>query len=56
VALSILTSAYFVLRDGVTYRDLGPTIWNNDRVQESSPVVHKPIEELGFPVDLRPAA
>jgi transposase len=56
VAASILTAAYYILRDGVPYRDLGPEYF--DRLTPDKVVrrLVRRIEHLGFEVALRPAA
>ena len=56
VAASILTSAYFILRDGVAYRDLGPDYLDRRDPGKLARRLAKRIEALGFSVDLRPAA
>jgi transposase len=56
VAASILTSAYFILRDGVPYRDLGPNYLDQRDPGTMARRLAKRIEALGFSVDLRPAA
>jgi transposase len=56
VAASILTSAYFILRDGVAYRDLGPDYLERRDPGTIARRLVKRIEALGFSVDLRPAA
>jgi transposase len=56
VAASILTSAYFILRDGVAYRDLGPDYLERRDPGKLARRLAKRIEALGFSVDLRPAA
>ena len=56
VAASILTSAYFILRDGVAYRDLGPDYLDRRDPGKLARRLAKCIEALGFTVDLRPAA
>lgn len=56
VAASILTSAYFILRDGVTYRDLGPDYLDRRDPGTVARRLAKRIAALGFTVDLRPAA
>jgi hypothetical protein len=53
---SILTSAYFILRDGVAYRDLGPDYLDRRDPAKIARRLAKRIEALGFSVDLRPAA
>jgi transposase len=56
VAASILTSVYFILRDGVAYRDLGPDYLERRDPGKLARRLAKRIEALGFSVDLRPAA
>ena len=56
VAASILTSAYFILRDGVAYRDLGLDYLDRRDPGTIARRLAKRIEALGFTVDLRPAA
>jgi transposase len=56
VAASILTSAYFILRDDVVYRDLGPDYLDQRDPGKLARRLAKRIEALGFSVDLRPAA
>jgi hypothetical protein len=56
VAASILTNAYFILRDGVTYRDFGPDYLGRRDPGTIARRLAKRIEALGFTVDLRPAA
>ena len=56
VAASILTSAYFILRDGVAYHDLGPDHLDRRDAGKVARRLAKHIEALGFSVDLRPAA
>jgi transposase len=56
VAASILTSAYFILRDGVAYRELGPDYLDRRDPRSIARRLVKRIEALGFSVDLRPAA
>jgi transposase len=56
VAASILTSAYFILRDAVAYRDLGPDYLDRRDPGKIARRLAKHIEALGFSVDLRSAA
>ena len=56
VAASILTSAYFILRDDVGYRDLGSDYLDQRDPGKLARRLAKRIEALGFSVDLRPAA
>lgn len=56
VAASILTAAYFILRDGVPYQDLGADYFDRrdpDRVVRR---LVRRIENLGFRVAIQPAA
>jgi transposase len=56
VAASMLTSAYYMLRDGVPYRDLGPDHFDKaDRSKVIRRLVRK-LEGLGCQVDLKNAA
>jgi transposase len=56
VAASILTAAYFILRDGVPYHDLGPTYFDDrDRRSVLRRLTHR-LEALGYHVALTPAA
>lgn len=56
VAASILTAAYFILRDGVPYRDLGPDYF--DRRDRTNVVrrLRRRIEALGYRVDVHQVA
>lgn len=56
VAKKILLAAYFILRDGVDYKDLGPTYLDDLNRERTAQKLAKRIERLGFDVDLRPAA
>jgi transposase len=56
VAASMLTSAYHMLRDGTEYEDLGGDHFQR---RDKAQVIHRltrRIENLGFKVELRPAA
>jgi transposase len=56
VAASMLTASYYILRDGVEYRDLGGDYFDR---HDKSRTVHRlarRIEQLGYRVDLSPAA
>jgi transposase len=56
VAASILTAAYHMLRDGRDYRDLGPThLSRRDRSHVAARLARR-IRELGYDVQIRPAA
>jgi transposase len=56
VAGSMMTAVYFILRDRVPYRDLGPDHFDRlDQGKLLKRLVRK-IESLGYDVDLKPAA
>jgi len=56
VAASILTAAYYILRDDVDYRDLGADYFDRaDRKKSASRLV-KRLTDLGFAVQLKEAA
>ena len=56
VAASILTAAYYLLRNEVPYRDLGPLYFARlDRDRTAQRLVRR-IKELGYEVDIRKAA
>lgn len=56
VAASMLTAAYFMLRDGVEYRDLGPDHFDRtDKSKTIKRLVHK-LSELGCEVEIKSAA
>jgi transposase len=56
VAASILTAAYHMLRDGVDYRDLGPAhLTRKDQSRVAARLARR-IRELGYEVEIRPAA
>jgi hypothetical protein len=56
VAASILTAAYYILRDHVPYQDLGPDYF--DRRDRTSVVrrLRRRIEALGYRVDVHQVA
>lgn len=56
VAASILTSAYFMIRDGVAYRDLGPTHFETRNKEKTTKRLLRRLEELGVHVEVRAAA
>jgi transposase len=56
VAASILTAAYFMLRDGVPYRDLGPDYFNTIDKDARAQRHIKSLESLGYKVKLEQAA
>jgi transposase len=56
VAASILTAAYHMLRDRVDYRDLGPAhLTRKDQSRVAARLARR-IRELGYEVEIRPAA
>lgn len=56
VAASMLTAAYYILRDDVDFRDLGTDYFDRvDRTKTANRLVRK-LAELGYAVDLKPAA
>jgi transposase len=56
VAASILTAAYYMLRDGVDYRDLGADHFTRrDKVKIAARLARR-IRDLGYEVDIRQAA
>jgi transposase len=56
VAASMLTSAYFMMRDGTLFRDLGPDHFlRQDRATTAARLTRK-LQQLGYVVDARPAA
>jgi transposase len=56
VAASMLTAAYHILRDGVEYRDLGADHFDRHDKTRTVHRLARRIEDLGYKVDLRPAA
>ena len=56
VAASMLTASYYILRDGVEYRDLGGDYFDrHDKIRTVHRLARR-IEQLGYRVDLKPAA
>ena len=56
VAASILTAAYYLQRDQVPYRDLGPLYFTRlDQDRTAQPLARR-IQELGYEVQIRKAA
>ena len=56
VAASILTAAYHILRDRVHYRDLGPAhLTRKDQSRVAARLARR-LRELGYDVEIRPAA
>jgi transposase len=56
VAASILTAAYFLLRDEVPYRDLGPHYFIRVDQDRTAQRLARRIRQLGYEVELRKAA
>jgi len=56
VAASILTSAYYVLRDKVPYRDLGPRYFARLDQDQTAQRLARRIKELGYEIQIRKAA
>ena len=56
VAASILTAAYFILRDGVPYRDLGPDYFDRQDRTKVVRRLRRRIEALGYRVDVHQVA
>jgi hypothetical protein len=56
VAATILTAAYCILRDGVSYRELGPDHFvERDRTRVAQRLAGR-IRELGYEVTIKQAA
>jgi transposase len=56
VAATILTAAYYILRDGVSYRELGPDHFvQRDRTRVAERLARR-IRELGYEVTIKQAA
>lgn len=56
VAATILTAAYYILRDGVSYRELGPDHFvERDRTRVAQRLARR-IRELGYEVTIKQAA
>lgn len=56
VAASMLTAAYYILRDGIAYKDLGADYFDRRNPDKVVRRLIRRIENLGFEVALRPAA
>jgi transposase len=56
VANSLLTATYFILRDGVEYRDLGPEHFDHRAPEKLTRDLVKRLEKLGHKVTLEAAA
>jgi transposase len=55
VAASMLTAAYFMLRDGVEYHDLGPSHFTERNKQETTKRLLRRLHDLGVEVEIRAA-
>jgi transposase len=56
VAASILTAAYYILKNGTTYRDLGPNHFDNrSQGKQTLRLIHR-LQNLGYNVQITPAA
>jgi transposase len=56
VAASILTAAYYMLRDDVEYRELGGDFFDTQEKGKTTARLVRRLQELGFQVDLREVA
>jgi transposase len=56
VAASMLTAAYHMLRDGTAFHDLGPDHFDRQDRGKVAKRLTRRLEQLGYLVDLRPAA
>ena len=56
VAASILTSAYFMLRDGVEYRELGAEYFNKRDEAKVAARLTRRLRDMGYEVELKKAA
>jgi transposase len=56
VAASILTAAYYLLRNEVPYRDLGPLYFARLGRDQTAQRLLRRIKELGYDVEIRKAA
>jgi transposase len=56
VAASMLTACYFMLRDGLVYRDLGPDHFSRHDKKKTISRLVKRLQDLGCEVDVKTAA
>ena len=49
-----LTAAFFIIRDGVRYRDLGPNHYDQRNLERTKRYLTQRLEGLGFEVSLEP--
>src|SRR5262249_30792437 len=55
VAASMLTAAYYILRDGVEYKDLGPDYFDRRDGRKLTRRLVKKLEGLGYKVQIEQA-
>lgn len=55
VAASMLTAAYYMLKSGVEYKDLGPLHFERDRQVQVTRLLHR-LRRLGVDITVKPAA
>ena len=55
VAASMLTAAYFMLRDGVEYRDLGGRYFEDRNKQQTTDRLIRRLRDLGVSVEIKAA-
>jgi transposase len=56
VAASMLTAAYYMLRDGTAFQDLGADHFDRQDRAKTAQRLTRRLQQLGYVVDLRPAA
>lgn len=56
VAASMLNAAFYIIRDRVPYRDLGPDHFTKRNPAQTAKRLVKRLEDLGFAVEARPTA
>jgi len=56
VAASMLTASYYMLRDGVEYRDLGPNHFDRREKTKTARRLVQRLHDLGYDVEVRDAA
>jgi hypothetical protein len=56
IAADILKAAYFILRDGVDYKDLGPDYFERQDKNRAVRRHVKRLQDLGFEVVIAPVA
>ena len=55
VSASLLTAIFFILRDGTTFRDLGPNYFDRCQRQKAVQRLTRRLADLGYSVKLEPA-